>query len=225
MLKALGLGLGPQELVNVNGALFFSANSDRELWKSDRTAPGTVRVADINLGLSGSNPCNLVGLGSKVFFAADQGTGFYVVDLKEVAVESYTIAGARTAQPVEEVTLSFTHATWTYTEFATTGKPVADHRAYWDFVRHEGGSAVQRQGFKISAVVRPGGTLGVRGAPVPGQRYQLLLSSRPEGPYHAIRDIAAVATGEERWEELPAGNQLDFFLLREAEQGTPHECG
>jgi type VI secretion system Hcp family effector len=142
---------------------------------------------------------------------------FYVVDLKEVAVESYTIAGARTAQPVEEVTLSFNHATWTYTEFTTTGKPLADHRAYWDFVRNEGASAVELQGFKISAVVRPGGTLGVRWAPTPGQRYQLLRSSRPEGPYQAIRDIAAVATGEERWEELPAGNQFDFFLLREAE--------
>ena len=77
MLRAwgLGLGLGPQELVNVNGTLFFSANSDRELWKSDGTAPGTVRVADINPGLNSSNPHNLVSLGSKVFFAADQGTG------------------------------------------------------------------------------------------------------------------------------------------------------
>jgi len=142
---------------------------------------------------------------------------FYIVELNDVVVESYTIDGAGTSRPIEEVTLSFAHASWNYTEFTTNGKPLADHHAYWDFLRNEGDSSTERRGFKISAVVRPGGTLGVRWAPTPGQGYQLMRSSRPEGPYQTIRDIGAVTTGEERWEELPAGNQFDFFLLREVE--------
>ena len=43
----------PQELVNVDGTLFFSADNGavgRELWKSDGTASGTVLVKDISPG-------------------------------------------------------------------------------------------------------------------------------------------------------------------------------
>lgn len=40
----------PQNLINVNGTLFFSADSGSggiELWKSDGTSAGTVMVKDI----------------------------------------------------------------------------------------------------------------------------------------------------------------------------------
>jgi len=48
----------PQKLVNFDGTLFFTAddgNSGRELWKSNGTAAGTVRVKDIAMGTSTDN--------------------------------------------------------------------------------------------------------------------------------------------------------------------------
>ncbi|QBE70065.1 hypothetical protein SynWH8101_2493 [Synechococcus sp. WH 8101] len=64
----------------VNGSLFFSgANSenpnDTELWKSDGTPEGTVRVKDINPGSNASNPSHLTAIGSTVYFAANDGNG------------------------------------------------------------------------------------------------------------------------------------------------------
>ena len=44
----------PRNLTNIQGTLYFAAddgNFGRELWKSDGTEVGTVRVKDINIGL------------------------------------------------------------------------------------------------------------------------------------------------------------------------------
>jgi ELWxxDGT repeat protein len=63
-------------LVNVNGALMFVANdgaSGLELWKSDGTTAGTVRVRDIQSGAAGSAPTSLVNVGGTLFFAANDG--------------------------------------------------------------------------------------------------------------------------------------------------------
>lgn len=63
-------------LTEVNGTLFFTAydpNAGRELWKSDGTAAGTVRVADIFPGLSGSYPSNLTSFHGKLLFVANSG--------------------------------------------------------------------------------------------------------------------------------------------------------
>ncbi|MEZ6090248.1 MAG: hypothetical protein R3C05_19915 [Pirellulaceae bacterium] len=67
-----------QYLTNVNGTLFFSAeDSDGgfELWKSDRTAAGTVRVADIRPGGSSSGLASgLANVGGTLFFTANDGS-------------------------------------------------------------------------------------------------------------------------------------------------------
>src|SRR5687767_1859346 len=58
MVKDIVPGPGssdPEDLINVNGTLFFTARPSerdfqrRELWRSDGTAAGTVRVTDLNL--------------------------------------------------------------------------------------------------------------------------------------------------------------------------------
>ncbi|MDJ0719355.1 MAG: hypothetical protein QNJ54_34905 [Prochloraceae cyanobacterium] len=66
----------PENLTNVNGTLFFTANdgiNGKELWKSDGTEEGTTLVKDIRLGISSSNPSNLINLDGALFFTADDG--------------------------------------------------------------------------------------------------------------------------------------------------------
>lgn len=61
------------ELTVVGSRLFFVANdgtSGRELWTSDGTPGGTVRVKDIVPGSTGSNPFGLIAFGNKLYFAA-----------------------------------------------------------------------------------------------------------------------------------------------------------
>ena len=54
----------------------FSAgsNSGRELWKSDGTEAGTVRVKDINPGSASSDPRDLTNVNGTLFFSAYDGS-------------------------------------------------------------------------------------------------------------------------------------------------------
>ena len=66
----------PQDLTDVNGTLFFTADDGvhgRELWKSDGTLAGTVLVKDIADGDDGSAPDGLVNVNGLLFFVADDG--------------------------------------------------------------------------------------------------------------------------------------------------------
>ncbi len=73
----------PDQLTNVNGTLFFSASSgnsasignyDRELWKSDGTEVGTIRVKDIRAGIYGSGPFGLSNCNGTLYFSANDGS-------------------------------------------------------------------------------------------------------------------------------------------------------
>jgi ELWxxDGT repeat protein len=66
----------PQNLTNVNGVLYFSADDGThgsELWKSDGTAAGTSMVADMNSGSAASNPDYLTNVNGTLYFTADDG--------------------------------------------------------------------------------------------------------------------------------------------------------
>ena len=58
----------------LNGRVVFAASdgvSGVELWQTNGTREGTVRVADIAPGAPSSNPSTFTIAGSKIFFAAD----------------------------------------------------------------------------------------------------------------------------------------------------------
>ena len=66
----------PDELTNVNGTLFFSADdgvNGKELWQSDGTAAGTMLVADILPSVQSSAPLVLTNVNGTLFFVADDG--------------------------------------------------------------------------------------------------------------------------------------------------------
>ncbi len=70
----------PQNVVEVNGAVYFSAATrglGTELWKSDGTLAGTQLVKDINPGTDySSSPTNLVNFNGTLYFTAfDSGSG------------------------------------------------------------------------------------------------------------------------------------------------------
>jgi len=73
---AASLGSDPEELTRVGNTLFFSAQGPggRELWKSDGTEAGTVRVKDIRPGSGSSNPTDLTDVDGTLFFTAFDGT-------------------------------------------------------------------------------------------------------------------------------------------------------
>lgn len=79
LVKDLATGLGsstPLNLVDVNGTLFFTADTTgigRELWKSDGTAAGTLLVKDIVGGSGSSSPQVLTNVNGTLFFFADNG--------------------------------------------------------------------------------------------------------------------------------------------------------
>ena len=68
----------PNNLVNVNGTLFFIAyepTHGSEVWKSDGTAKGTVLVADIYPRAGSSTPGALMNVNGTLYFNADNGAG------------------------------------------------------------------------------------------------------------------------------------------------------
>ena len=69
-------GSSPTQFVALGDALYFGASDasgDRELWKTDGTTAGTVRVADIWPGSSSSNPSGQTVFGNELYFSAEDG--------------------------------------------------------------------------------------------------------------------------------------------------------
>jgi ELWxxDGT repeat protein len=77
---AYEFGSYPQDLVNVGGTLFFTANDGAngvELWKSNGTNATTVMVKDTYTGASSSYPSNLTNVnGTLAFVASDPSVPF-----------------------------------------------------------------------------------------------------------------------------------------------------
>ncbi len=109
-------------LVDLDGTLLFAGRDPwegMELWRTDGTAAGTVRVADINPFTLGSDPGQFVRFGSIVLFAADGGSG------RELWRTDGTAAGT---------TLVADIATDRSSSFGTTGSDPTDLAVVGPFV-------------------------------------------------------------------------------------------
>ena len=77
LLTAIPINFGATPMsppVVVNGEMFFAANDPThgvQLWESNGTAAGTVRLTDGNDANSGINPTDLTAVGGTLYFAAD----------------------------------------------------------------------------------------------------------------------------------------------------------
>lgn len=83
------------ELAAMGGRLYLSASSMEdpagvELWRSDGTAAGTIRLKDLRLGAEASMPQLFTVLGKRLFFSADDG-----VHGRELWVSDGTAAGTQ----------------------------------------------------------------------------------------------------------------------------------
>jgi ELWxxDGT repeat protein len=116
----------PQNLMNLNGALYFSAYTasyGAQVWASDGTSGGTVMAADIN-GSGGCNPSNLLGIGSALYFTATGASMWQLTTTTPApAVTSETPAAGATGVSVSTtVTATFNESVQSSTiSFVLTG--------------------------------------------------------------------------------------------------------
>jgi len=108
-----GNSSSPSSLTNLNGQLVFSAQdgvNGFQLWRSDGTAAGTLRVSDIaGLNASAFNPLNLTVNNGKLFFAAsDKGHGNELWVASPPRVESIVVNdGGAQRSMVTRLTVTF----------------------------------------------------------------------------------------------------------------------
>lgn len=72
-------GVDGYSLTRVNQTLYFvgyTSSDAAEIWKSDGTAEGTVKVKDIEPGSAGSNPDNLTAVNNILYFTANDSHGY-----------------------------------------------------------------------------------------------------------------------------------------------------
>jgi trimeric autotransporter adhesin len=75
IVKNLGASANINNLTDVDGILFFTANDAQgnELWRSDGTESGTYRVKDIRTGPLSSDPTSFKAMNGTLFFSASDG--------------------------------------------------------------------------------------------------------------------------------------------------------
>jgi ELWxxDGT repeat protein len=105
----------PSNLTNVNGVLYFTADSydngnyiGRELWQIDKTTGGAVFLKDIQVGSGSSNPGNLTYSNGKLYFTADDFA--HGIELWTVDVDAINTVGTVAKSGIEDESIPFTAA-------------------------------------------------------------------------------------------------------------------
>lgn len=149
-------GSFPEEIAVVDGRIYFSAiggpfgvDDGRELWVSDGTEEGTHRVENIAAGDEPSFPQNIIALGERALFAADDGVaGLELWATEDGAPEIASIAATGDVE-TNDATVPFA----VNFDRAVTGVDVTD------FAPDTGGKAVS--GAAIASVTGSGASYTV----------------------------------------------------------------
>lgn len=152
---------------------------------------------------------------------ADRVVRFYQVHLEDVLVSSYSLAGDDLPErPLERVALDFQRVEWTYTEFSVEGRPLADHRTFWDFVSNEGGYERIRRGFKVSAGTEIGRNgIRLRWISEAGRKYRILRSDLLNGEFTQVLPDVESAGDQEQELWVPREGPFGFFIITEVDDG------
>ncbi|MFT3784974.1 MAG: hypothetical protein QM770_02250 [Tepidisphaeraceae bacterium] len=76
-IYAISSGIDAHYFISLNGVVYFDetdATSGMELWRSNGTTIGTIKVVDINPGVGNSSPTDFTSTSNGLFFIADDGS-------------------------------------------------------------------------------------------------------------------------------------------------------
>jgi type VI secretion system secreted protein Hcp len=139
---------------------------------------------------------------------------YYRIVLENVLISSVQTSATAGDTPTETVDLVFGKMTWTYTELNQAGLPLADHRAYWDVLRNEGG-LLEVPPFRASGTQSEPGQLRLSWPAEAGQTYRIRSTPDLGGDFAELDRITAESDG---WIEvtLPTTSSSRFFVVEEA---------
>jgi type VI secretion system secreted protein Hcp len=139
---------------------------------------------------------------------------YYRIVLENVLISSVHTAAEAGDVPTEQVSLNFSKITWTYTEVDASGRPLTDHRAYWDLVRDEGG-LLEVPPFRVSGTQSEPGHLRLSWPAEAGQTYRIRSTPDLGGGFAELERITAESDGPIEI-TLPTTSAHRFFVVEEA---------
>jgi type VI secretion system secreted protein Hcp len=134
--------------------------------------------------------------------------------LRNVEIFSYRMWGAGESPGTEHVAFLFEWAEWTYVEMDGSGRPLANHKAQWDFLRNAGGSGTERVGFVVRATQSPGEVPRLEWEAEEGRVYHLMGAMNLNEPFQLVQEIPPGNPGM-RSLEMPSVNRFGFYYLTE----------
>ena len=203
-------GSDPEELTNIEGVLYFSADdgtNGRELWKSDPKSGETKMLVDLNVGAASSSPSGLVNFRGRLYFAATTaafGRQLWAYDPETDKVARITDAASGAGATAPESLTPVGPFLFFTADDGTRGRELWFHR------RRIAGNVVD-----IVRDITPGAT-DPHGSSPPG-----LLTVVGDTLFFSANDGS---TGYELWKveaaAVPAGTKPTATLVRDMVPGT-----
>lgn len=141
---------------------------------------------------------------------------YFNLKLQNVSVLSHRVDVKSTNDSFEYVVFLFERIDWAYVERHDSGKPLANHKAYWDLVRNVGDSETERLAFVVRATQSPGAGLRMEWMAEEGRTYELRATSDLGGTFEPVQEIPPGDPGK-RTLDLPTTKPFSFYYLTEKE--------
>lgn len=139
---------------------------------------------------------------------------FFHIRLQNVFVYFFRAEGRTDEVSSEIVAFFFEGLEWTYVEADTSGRPLVNHKMYWDYLRGEGGVETDKVGFVVQATQTAGEGLQLEWEAEEGRTYRLMRATDLGQGFEPVQDVLA-ETGGKRTLQLPATGSFGFYYLTE----------